>query len=313
MLKSALRRTASQPLGLASARAYKKVVGFYKQAELPPLSLKIDVEDERWVALREKSKRLLAPHPTGLSTQKFLEALRRDFGIALGAGLTEDKKIVRALSRKMPDIAYVPENDAGALQRKMTVKLVYPAYYANLKRGPRIAADYDESTPMGAAAFRQLKGVVTYLLDVHPRGLIRDTFCNLLMTQYSHRLYDFRADDYEFARSLVDRMPDIAVWKVSNEYRAYDAIRRTAPPPGPPRPSSVRYVPVAGRGKSTIHNHQARKIDARATKRYFGPANLERDSHYLYFAPGHVRSSGWAAILLLDSLIVIEIDVCLHA
>jgi hypothetical protein len=131
----------------------------------------------------------------------------------------------------MPDVAYAP---SGADARKVSRKLVYPAFYGNLKRGPRVAADYDISTAVGATAFRQFTDAVTMMLDVNPKGLRRDTFCNMLRHNYSHDL------DFELAQSLVERIPDVATWKVSDEYREYDAVRRARQPPPPPRPSSLR-------------------------------------------------------------------------
>jgi len=230
-MPSSLRSSGfARGLSLAPARAYSRV-GFYRQAALPELPLTVDEDDARWLKLRERTKQLLAPHPMGLSHTTFLDRLRRDFGIRPGKGLDEEGHVMRALARRMPDVAYAA---SGADARKVSRKLVYPAFFGNLKRGRRVAADYDTSTVVGAAAFRQFSDAVTMMLDVNPKGLRRDTFCNMLRHNYSHDV------DFKLAQSLVERIPDVATWKVSDEYREYDAVRRARAPPPPPRPSSLR-------------------------------------------------------------------------
>lgn len=167
----------------------------------------------------------------GLSRDVFLEALRRNFGVRLGKDPAEEGKMVRALARRMPDIIYDPVGEGA---RKTSAKLVYPSFYGMLKRGRRTEADYDTSTHVGAASFRQFGDAVAMMLDLNPKGLRRDTFCNMLREKYSHDL------DFELARSLVERLPEVAIWRKSDEYGEYDAIRRARPPPPPPRPSSLR-------------------------------------------------------------------------
>ncbi len=109
----ARRPAIGRPLTQASARTYHQVVGLYRQAQLPEVSLATLEEDTETLGrLREASKRLLAPYPMGLSNLNFLEFLRRDFGLRPGAGPVQEAKIVRGLARLMPDVSYVPPRDA---------------------------------------------------------------------------------------------------------------------------------------------------------------------------------------------------------
>jgi len=231
----ALLSRACSPL-VVPARSLS--VGFYRQARLPELSLASVDEassggSERLNDVRAATRSLLAPHPMGLRRDEYLEAMRREFGVRVGADRAGEAKFVRALARRMPDVMFAPDG-AGVYARKVDAKFVYPAYYPRLKRSPRTASDYEEATPAGAAAFRQLRDAIATLLELHPKGLRSRTLLLLLQKRYSHTL------DAALAQHLVSRMPDMAAWHASEEYAEYDAVRPAKPPPPPPRPSSVR-------------------------------------------------------------------------
>ena len=170
----ALLSRACSPL-VVPARSLS--VGFYRQARLPELSLASVDEassggSERLNDVRAATRSLLAPHPMGLRRDEYLEAMRREFGVRVGADRAGEAKFVRALARRMPDVMFAPDG-AGVYARKVDAKFVYPAYYPRLKRSPRTASDYDEATPAGAAAFRQLRDAIATLLELHPKGLRR--------------------------------------------------------------------------------------------------------------------------------------------
>ena len=165
----ALLSRACSPL-VVPARSLS--VGFYRQARLPELSLASVDEassggSERLNDVRAATRSLLAPHPMGLRRDEYLEAMRREFGVRVGADRAGEAKFVRALARRMPDVMFASDG-AGVYARKVDAKFVYPAYYPRLKRSPRTASDYDEATPAGAAAFRQLRDAIATLLELYP-------------------------------------------------------------------------------------------------------------------------------------------------
>lgn len=163
---------------------------------------------EKFDTLREASKYLLAAKPWGLLRHAYLNSLIGDYRLALPR---EPKHFFRVV-RLMPDIVHVRHDWKEIGPRD----LVFPAYAARMIRGPRPLSDYDRTTELGRVGFRQLHDSLASMLEENPRW--NNKTLRLKLHDYGHRL------SREDLKELVEQMPELAKWHVSDQYEEYDAI-----------------------------------------------------------------------------------------
>eukprot|EP00316_Scyphosphaera_apsteinii_P005324 CAMPEP_0119337794 /NCGR_PEP_ID=MMETSP1333-20130426/94733_1 /TAXON_ID=418940 /ORGANISM="Scyphosphaera apsteinii, Strain RCC1455" /LENGTH=261 /DNA_ID=CAMNT_0007348923 /DNA_START=78 /DNA_END=863 /DNA_ORIENTATION=- len=188
--------------------------GFYRR-ELPLLTV-ADFDRgthagvENLERLREASRALLAPNPMGVMREAYLTRLTGNFGIRL----SRDFDTCRVLSRRMPDVASV----TPYIKSPKGKDRIYPAYHNKLIKRRRNLEDYDEMTAAGAAARRQIRDVLSTVLEMNPKGLRSKTMVSMAR-DYGHII------GIDLAKILVQQMPDVAVWVSSASYSEYDAVR----------------------------------------------------------------------------------------
>ena len=192
----ALRRHASKP-------------AFYRARHLPTITP--DNCAPYLDAIARHSKEILAPNPSGLLVQEYINKLVQRNRMRL----SYDAKQFRGVIDQIPHVAYAQRQRWGFAHKV----LVYPAYRRNMVMRPRTLSDYDAESQVGQAALRQLRDITSTFLGLFPRGLLLSNYCKRL------RPYGHNIDD-ALARELLARISDVAILDPAPIYSEFDVIRK---------------------------------------------------------------------------------------
>lgn len=129
--------------------------------------------------LRQATRELLAPLALrGMVRSMYLDMLLVRFDLHLPRELVANRPLLRSI----PDAVLLRSSKDGGPRDR-----VYPAYARHLSWATRTLEDYDESSPSGAAAMRQLRDATLSLLEYNCRGLRTDGLLRELRP-YGHAL-----------------------------------------------------------------------------------------------------------------------------